>query len=106
MPGIAAVTASGDLGRGLAQRERRFAAALLAPACLALLATTTFPLMFLVWTSALRMDLAMPFTNGFVGLENYRVLLSDERFWSSLVISLVYTGSTVVLQVILGLALA
>ena len=37
-----------DFGRVLAQRERRFAAALLAPAFLALLATTTFPLLFLV----------------------------------------------------------
>jgi multiple sugar transport system permease protein len=70
------------------------------------MATTTFPLMFLVWTSAFRMDLAMPFTNGFVGFENYSVLLTDERFWSSLLVSMIYTGSTVVLQVVLGLALA
>ena len=104
--GIAAATASGDLGRVLAQRERRFAAALLAPAFLALLATTTFPLMFLIGTSAFRMDLAMPFADGFVGFENYRTLLADERFWSSLLVSLIYTGSTVVLQVALGLALA
>jgi multiple sugar transport system permease protein len=98
--------ATSDFGRVLAQRERRFAAALLAPAFLALMATTTFPLMFLVWTSAFRMDLAMPFTNGFVGFENYSVLLTDERFWSSLLASMIYTGSTVVLQVVLGLALA
>jgi multiple sugar transport system permease protein len=106
IPGIAAVTASGDLGRVLAQRERRFAAALLAPAFVALLATTTFPLLFLIATSAFRMDLAMPFADGFVGFENYRTLLADERFWSSLLVSLIYTGSTVVLQIVLGLALA
>jgi multiple sugar transport system permease protein len=62
--------------------------------------------MFLIWTSAFRMDLAMPFADGFVGFENYRTLLADERFWSSLVVSLIYTGSTVVLQVAIGLALA
>src|SRR3954462_9624089 len=94
------------LARGKEQKERRFAAALLAPAFLALLATTTFPLLFLIWTSAFRRDLAMPFADGFVGLENYRALLTDDRFWSSLLVSLVYTGSTVVLQVALGLALA
>jgi multiple sugar transport system permease protein len=104
--GTATGTASGDLGRVLAQRERRFAAALLAPAFLALLATTTFPLVFLIWTSAFRMDLAMPFADGFVGVENYRALLTDDRFWSSLLVSLVYTGATVALQVALGLALA
>src|SRR3978361_981274 len=102
----AAEIAASDFGRVLELRERRFAAALLAPAFLALLATTTFPLLFLVWTSTFRMDLAMPFSNGFVGFENYSTLLADERFWSSLVVSLIYTGSTVVLQVVLGLALA
>ena len=35
-----------------AGRERRFAAALLAPAFMALIATTTFPLLYLAWTSA------------------------------------------------------
>jgi multiple sugar transport system permease protein len=102
----AAAVASGDLGRVLARRERRFAAALLAPAFVALLATTTFPLLFLIWNSTFRMDLAMPYMDGFVGLENYKTLLADERFWSSLTASLIYTGSTVVLQVALGLALA
>jgi len=102
----ASEVASGDLGRVLARRERRFAAALLAPAFVALLATTTFPLLFLIWNSTFRMDLAMPYMDGFVGLENYRTLLADERFWSSLVTSLIYTGSTVAFQVALGLALA
>ncbi len=104
--GIAAVNASGDLGRVLARRERRFAAALLAPAFAALLATTTLPLIFLVGTSAFRMDLAMPFADSFVGFDNYQTLLADDRFWASLLVSLIYTGSTVVLQVALGLALA
>jgi multiple sugar transport system permease protein len=87
-------------------RERRFATALLAPALLALTATTTFPLLFLVGTSSYRMDLAMPFMDGFVGLDNYRELLGDPRFWSSLGVSLTYTVSTVVLQVVIGLCLA
>jgi multiple sugar transport system permease protein len=88
------------------RRERRFAMALLAPALLALTATTTFPLLFLVGTSFHRMDLAMPFMDGFVGLDNYRELLSDPRFWSSLGVSLTYTVSTVILQVVIGLCLA
>jgi multiple sugar transport system permease protein len=95
-----------DYGKVLALRERRFAAALMAPAFLALLATTTFPLFYLVWTSAYRMDLAMPFMDGFTGFDNYRQLLGDSRFWSSLGVSLIYTSTTVVLQVAIGLALA
>src|SRR6185436_19575638 len=95
-----------DFGRVLAQRERRFATALLAPAFLALMATTTFPLLYLIWTSFHRIDLAMPFANGFIGFDNYRELLQDSRFWASLAVSLIYTGTTVVLQVVIGLALA
>jgi multiple sugar transport system permease protein len=103
-PSAAVVTAG--YGRVLAARERRFAATLLAPAFLALLATTTFPLLYLIYTSVHRMDLAMPFADGFVGFDNYRELLGDHRFWSSLAVSLIYTASTVVLQVAVGLALA
>lgn len=95
-----------DHDRTALSRERRFAAALLAPAFLALIATTTFPLLFLVWISTRRMDLAMPFMDGFVGWENYHQLFADPRFWESLVLSLVYTVGTVVLQVVIGLALA
>ena len=95
-----------DYDRQARQSEKRFAAALLAPAFMALIATTTFPLLFLVWISTQRMDLAMPFMDGFVGLENYTQLFADPRFWESLVLSLVYTVGTVVLQVIIGLALA
>jgi multiple sugar transport system permease protein len=98
--------ASFDQEKALARRERSFAAALLAPAFLMLIATTTFPLMYLVWTSVFRIDLSMPFADGYVGVANYRDILADGRFWSSLALSLVYTGSTVALQVVIGLALA
>jgi multiple sugar transport system permease protein len=87
-------------------RERRFAAALVAPAFLALVATTTFPLIYLAWTSARRLDLAMPYLDGYVGVANYLELLGDGRFWSSLAVSVIYTATTVVLQVVIGLALA
>jgi hypothetical protein len=88
--------------RASAGSPRRFSA----PAFMALVATTTFPLLYLAWTSARRMDLAMPFLDGFVGFANYQELLADSRFWWSLLVSLIYTGATVVLQVAIGLALA
>lgn len=79
---------------------------LLAPAFLVLAATTTFPLMFLVWISTQRKDLTMPFMDGYVGVANYGQLLVDPRFWQSLSLSMIYTVSTVALQIVLGLALA
>ena len=89
-----------------AQRERRFALALFAPAFIALVVITTAPLVYLVWTSLMRIDLAMPFLSGFAGAENYTKMGADPRFWNSLWLTLLYTASTVVLQVALGLSLA
>ena len=88
------------------QPERRFALALFLPAFLLLVATTTLPLVYLVWASTQHLDLTMPWLSGFAGFENYAKLAGDARFWSSLELTLVYTVSTVALQVVLGLGLA
>jgi multiple sugar transport system permease protein len=88
------------------QQERRFARALLGPALLLLLVITTAPLVYLLWTSLQRLDLGMPWLTGFAGLDNFTKMGADPRFWNSLVLTAVYTGSTVVLQVVVGLALA
>ena len=88
------------------QRERRFAFALLAPALLLLLLITTAPLVYLLWASLQRLDMSMPWLSGFAGPANYTKMGSDPRFWNSLTLTVVYTASTVVLQVAIGLALA
>jgi multiple sugar transport system permease protein len=87
-------------------QERRFALALFVPALVLLLLTTTVPLVYLVWTSLFRLDLGMPWLSGFAGLGNYLKMGSDPRFWNSLLLTFVYTTSTVVLQVVIGLSLA
>jgi multiple sugar transport system permease protein len=98
--------ASAPRPRTLAQQERRFAIALFAPALLVLVVTTTAPLVYLAWTSANRIDLAMPWMSGFAGADNYVKMASDPRFWNSLSLTFVYTATTVLLQVVIGLALA
>jgi multiple sugar transport system permease protein len=88
------------------QQERRFAWALLGPALALLLVITTAPLVYLLWTSLQRLDLGMPWLSGFAGVENYAKMGGDPRFWNSLALTAIYTGTTVVLQVVVGLALA
>ena len=90
----------------LAEQERRFALILFLPALVALVVTTTAPLVYLVWNSAMRIDLSMPWLAGFAGIDHYAKMGADPRFWNSLWLTLVYTVSTVVLQVMLGLSLA
>ena len=80
--------------------------ALFLPAFLVLVLTTTAPLVYLVWSSLWRIDLTMPWRSGFAGFENYAKMADDPRFWDSLALTAIYTGVTVVLQVLIGLALA
>lgn len=77
-----------------------------APAMLVLLATTTFPLIYLIWSSFQNINLAMPFFDGFAGLENYRMMFGDDNFWHALSLTAIYTATTVVAQLVIGLGLA
>ena len=86
--------------------SRGFALALFLPALFALILTTTAPLVYLAWTSAMRIELAMPWLSGFARFDNYVKMGGDPRFWHSLALTAVYTATTVVLQVALGLSLA
>lgn len=88
------------------KKEGTFALLMVSPGLLVLLVTTTFPLAYLVWSSFQTINLAMPFLNGFSGLENYRHMLSDSEFWYSLRLTGIYTLSSVSLQLGIGLGLA
>ena len=91
----------------LAERsEKRFALALVAPGLIVLVATTTFPLLYLVWQSVQNINLAMPGMDRYLGAENYVRLWEDTRFWGAFGFTLVYTGVTVAMQLVLGLSMA
>ncbi|MEM7462568.1 MAG: sugar ABC transporter permease [Pseudomonadota bacterium] len=92
--------------RKFSRKERNFAIAMAAPAILVLLATTTFPLLYLIWSSFQNKNLAMPFLDGFTGLDNYRTMFGDANFWHALSLTGIYTGTTVIAQLIIGLGLA
>ena len=53
-----------------------------------------------------RYRLNLPYLRGFIGVQNYVDFLTDPAFWNTLRISLVYTALTVVLELLLGLAIA
>ena len=86
--------------------ERRFAVLLTLPGLLVLLLTTTFPLIYLVWSSFQTINLAMPFMDGFAGVDNYVQMWGDTRYWHALGLTGIYTTTSVSLQIIIGLGLA
>lgn len=64
------------------------------------------PFVTAVWYSLQRYNLAFPFSRGFIGLENYQMLLGDPAFWNTVRVSLTYTVLTVGTELLLGLAIA
>jgi multiple sugar transport system permease protein len=103
---MSAVMSAGAVRNTLARQERRFAIALFLPALAVLVVVTTVPLMYLVWSSFMRVNLSMPGMAGFAGFENYTNMLRDPRFWNSLWLTVIYTASTVAAQIVVGLGLA
>lgn len=91
---------------GAFSRERGFALVMVGPGLLVLFLTTTFPLAYLIWSSFQTINLAMPFLNGFAGLDNYITMMGDSQFWHSLQLTAIYTISSVFLQLAIGLGLA
>lgn len=86
--------------------EQRFGWLMIAPSLLVLLLVGTVPLAALLVMGLYRIDLIGFRPDGFIGLANYREMLEDDRFWGSVWTMLIYTGTSVFFQVVIGLALA
>jgi multiple sugar transport system permease protein len=89
-------------GFGL-RHERWHGYLFIAPVFLFLCATIVFPLGHAFWISLNR---TRGLNTTFVGLQNYVHVLSEDAFWNSLRVSLVFTSACVVLHVLIGLGLA
>lgn len=75
------------------------------PALLILSGVTLFPLFHLLWLSLHRRLLIFGIYD-FVGLDNYGFLLGDERFWNALKNTIYFTGVSVCMELLLGMAIA
>ncbi len=80
---------------------------LLAPAVLALLATTTYPILFALVTSFRDWRLSRgPTPRAWVGFDNYTRALTDEGFRNSIQVTVIFAVLSVALSLVLGLAMA
>ncbi len=75
------------------------------PAAFVLLLVTVYPLIYVFYLS-LHKRLLIFDVSTFVGLENYRFLLSDERFFTSLKNTVYFTVTSVTLELLLGMGVA
>ena len=85
--------------------EKRQAYFLVAPAMAMLLLVTAYPVCEAAWLSLHRFILVFHDWR-FLGIQNYRFLLSDERFWTALANTGYFTLVAVSLELVMGLGFA
>jgi len=89
-----------------AKAERRLGFWLAGPAFIIMLAVTAYPILLALWDSLFKYRLTAPDDREFVFLGNYATILTDEVFWRDLGVTLLITVVTVVIELVLGFALA
>ena len=90
----------------LENREKLLGIALVGPSVLFFLVLIAYPLFHTVVLSLSEASTLSLEERRFVGLENFRAVLSEPEFWSSLKTTLIWTVSCVTLQVTLGVSIA
>jgi multiple sugar transport system permease protein len=91
---------------GRARDERRLAWMLCAPAVIVMLAVTAYPIGYAIYLSLLRADLRFPQNNTWVGLDNYITVLTSGTWWRDVGHTVIITGVSVSLELVLGMLLA
>ncbi|HKH42653.1 MAG TPA: sugar ABC transporter permease [Solirubrobacterales bacterium] len=86
--------------------ERKLGWMLCAPAVIAMLLVTAYPIIYAVVLSFQDLDLRFPEEGGFVGLDNYQTVLSSSLWWTDLFNTLFITVIAVAVELVLGMAIA
>jgi multiple sugar transport system permease protein len=86
--------------------ERKLGMMLCAPAAIVMLAVTGYPILYAIWLSLHRSDLRFPDNTAWIGLDNYITVLSANLWWKDLIHTLILTGLSVSLELVLGMLLA
>jgi trehalose/maltose transport system permease protein len=104
-PAHAARKGKPQLSEG-ARAERRLGFLLIAPAVIVMLAVTAYPVVYAVFLSLERYNLALPQDTKFIGLANYGAVLSSPYWWQALWVTLIITAFSVAITLVLGMLLA
>jgi multiple sugar transport system permease protein len=86
--------------------ERRLGWMLCAPAVVAMLLVTAYPIVYALVLSVQNLDLRFPNEGGFVGLDNYKTVLTSSLWWTDLFNTAFITVITVTIELVLGMAIA
>lgn len=100
---------AGSAPAGASERtrsEHRLAWLLCAPAVIAMLAVTAYPIVYALILSVQQIDLRFPEEGGFVGLDNYVSVLTSQLWWTDLFNTVFLSVISVSIELVLGMAIA
>jgi len=86
--------------------ERKLAYMLCAPAVVAMLLVTVYPILYAIVLSVQKVDLRFPEESGFVGFDNYAAVFGSELFRIDLFNTVLITVVSVAIELVLGMILA
>ncbi|HEV7807599.1 MAG TPA: sugar ABC transporter permease [Solirubrobacteraceae bacterium] len=86
--------------------ERKLAYMLVAPAVVAMLLVTVYPILYAVALSVQKVDLRFPDESGFVGLDNYSAVLTSDLWWQGVFNTAFIAVVSVAIELVLGMGLA
>jgi multiple sugar transport system permease protein len=86
--------------------ERKLAWMLCAPAVLAMLLVTAYPIAYAVVLSLQDVDLRFPDEGGFAGLSNYSSVLTSSLWWTDIFNTVFIMVISVAIELVLGMAIA
>lgn len=88
------------------RREQNTACIMLLPALLLLLLVFAYPIARAFWLSLFTQNLGTKLQAEFSGLDNYIRMAGDGRFWQSFLTTSIFTTTSVVLELLLGMGIA
>jgi multiple sugar transport system permease protein len=91
---------------GRAREERRLGWMLCAPAVIAMLLVTGYPIVYAIILSLQRYDLREPNAKEFVGLSNYITVLKSSTWWQDFFNTIIITAISVGIELVLGMLIA
>jgi multiple sugar transport system permease protein len=101
---------AGTVGRrAVSQRtrsERRLGWLLCAPAVIAMLAVTAYPIGYAIVLSLQNIDLRFPDETSFAGLDNYKTVLTSDLWWTDVFNTVFVMVVSVSIELVLGMAIA
>jgi multiple sugar transport system permease protein len=108
VPGRAAPRQAPRVGRitERARSERRLAFMLVAPAAIMMVAVAAYPIVNAFVLSLQRSDLRFPHATKFIGFANYGHVLGSSVWWADFFHTIIITGITVSIELVLGMLLA